>query len=98
MTQRLLPPGSGLQPTITVNGRTYTCAPGSTIDVPDADATVMLANNWVTGTPDRFGGVGASTARPSNPYPQQLFLDSTLGYVIVWDGVAWRNPATGAAI
>lgn len=98
MTQRLMPPGSGLRPAITVNGRAYTCALGSTVDVPDADASVMLANHWVTGTPAAFGGVGATSARPASPYRQQLFLDTTLGYVIVWDDTTWRNPATGASV
>ena len=26
------------------------------------------------------------------------YLDTTLGYLVVWDGASWRNPATGAAV
>ena len=32
--------------TITVNGRTYTCAVGSSIQVPDFDALALSANGW----------------------------------------------------
>ena len=40
-------PGSPYRTTITVTGRrTYTCAYGSTIQVPDFDAAEMLANGW----------------------------------------------------
>ncbi len=95
MTQRMMPPADGLHPAITVNGRSYTCALGSTIDVPDADATVMRANGWVTAT---SGGVGATSARPATPNRGQMFHDTTLGFNIVFDGKAWRNPTSGAAV
>jgi hypothetical protein len=40
-------PGSPSRTTITVTGRrTYTCAYGSTIQVPDFDAAELLANGW----------------------------------------------------
>lgn len=94
MTTRVMPPADGLHPTINVNGRTWTCAVGSTIDVPDHDAAIMTSNGW---TPVA-SGVGATAARPANPTKGQQFHDTTLGYVIVWDGKVWRNPATGAAV
>lgn len=96
MTQRLMPPSSG-STTITVYGRTYTCAVGSTIDVPDQDAQVMTANGWFAAAAGA-GGVGATTARPTNPTKGQQFHDSTLGYNIIWDGKTWRNPTSGAAV
>lgn len=92
---RLFPPPDGNHPTIAVNGRTYTCAQGATVDVPDFDANVMMANGW---TRAASGGVGATTARPANPSNGMQFHDTTLGYTIVWEGKAWRNPATGAAV
>ena len=96
MTTRVMPPADGLHPAITVNGRSYTCAVGSTLDVPDQDAMVMTANGWtrVAG----IGAVGATASRPASPVKNQVFHDTTLGYDIVWDGKAWRNPATGAAV
>jgi hypothetical protein len=92
-TIRMMPPGGG-RTTIAVNGRTYTCAVGSAIDVPDFDAFVMLSNDWVKAG----DAVGATAGRPSNPNKGQQFHDTTLGYNIVWDGKAWRNPATGASV
>lgn len=92
---RMLPPAEGNRPTITVNGRTYSCPIGSFLDnVPDQDAFVMMANGW---TEAASGGAGASTARPAKPQKGDRFFDTTLGYNIVFDGKTWRNPANGAA-
>lgn len=79
---------------VTVNGRTYTCAAGATIDVPDFDAQILQANGFVA-----LGAtVGATTARPAKPSPGQTFHDTTLGLTIVWEGSAWRNPANAAVV
>ena len=77
---------------MTVNGRAYTCAVGSSITVPEFDALELEANGWV-------GEQGGATAtRPANPAKGQQFLDTTLGYIIKFDGKVWRNLATGAAV
>lgn len=89
---RVMPPADGLHSTITVNGRTYTCALGSTIDVPDQDGIVMEVNGW-TASP-----AGATAARPSSPYKGQTWHDTTLGFDIKFDGKVWRNPTSGAAV
>lgn len=94
MTHRLMPPSTG-GTSITVNGRAYSCAVGSTIDVPDQDAAVMTANGWLAAAP---GGAGATGARPVNPLKGTQFHDATLGYNIIWDGKAWRNPTSGASV
>lgn len=94
MTTRVMPPADGLHPTIVIAGRSYTCALGATIDVPDADALVMAANGW-TAVGD---GVGATAGRPATPVRGQEFHDTTLGYNIRFDGKAWRNPSTGVAV
>ena len=92
MTTRLMPPPSG--PFVGyANGRTYTCAQGSTLDVPDWDARVLTSNGWVPAAL-----VGVTAGRPTNPSKNQQFHDTTLGYTIVWDGRVWRNPATGASV
>jgi hypothetical protein len=95
MTMKVLPPNSTGTDTITVNGRTYSTSNGAAIDVPDHDADVMAANGWqrVAG-----GGSGATAMRPSNPNKGLVFYDSTVGGLIVWDGKAWRNKTTGAAV
>lgn len=82
-----------------VNGRTYTCAAGGTIDVPDFDAQVMLADGWINAS----GGavqttVGTTAQRPAKPSKGQAYHDTTLGLTIVHDTVNWRNPATGAVV
>jgi len=83
-----------LAPHVTsVNGRTYVCSPGSTITVPDFDYGILGANGWVT-----VAQVGTTAQRPTRPNTPQLFHDTTLGFVIVWEGAAWRNPNTGAAV
>lgn len=92
--KRMMPPATG-STSITVNGRSYSCAVGASIDVVDHDAGVLEANGWTASAP---GGVGATTLRPANPSKGLAFHDSTLGYTIVWDGKTWRNPATGAAV
>jgi hypothetical protein len=83
----------------TVNGRTYSVAPGGTIDVPDFDAVVLLADGWVNVTGgSTLATVGASSARPAKPFKHQTFHDTTLNLTIVSDGTNWRNPATGAIV
>lgn len=92
-TVRLLPPASGPN-SHTVNGRTYVAAIGSTLDVPDFDASVLQANGWTAVA----GTVGATAARPLNPPKGTQFHDTTLNKVITWDGKAWRDPASGVAV
>ena len=97
MTTRVMPPGDGLHPTIKVNGRTYTAAVGSTIDVPDHDALVMVSNGWlaVAGA----AAVGTTAQRPTAPVHNQQFVDTTVGMVVLYDayGKRWVNHITGAA-
>ena len=95
MTQRLLPPASGLSPSIQVKDRVYTCALGSSIDVPDADAAIMVANGWTAAA--NLGGAGPTAARPANPFRGAEFHDTTLGKNIHFDGKVWRDPTSGAA-
>ena len=92
---RVLPPNTTGTDTITVNGRTYSATAGGFLDVPDFDAAVMLANGWVRGA---GGGSGATAARPVKPPVNTVFMDTSLSLLIVWDGKAWRNKITGAAV
>ena len=93
MTHRMMPPPSGFYNPITVFGNSYTCAANGTIDVPDHVAVVMVANGWVKAADT---GADVTANRPVPTKIGQTFLDTTLGYLIKWDGKAWRNATTGA--
>ncbi|WP_271024967.1 hypothetical protein [Rhizobium sp. RCAM05973] len=95
MTMRLMPPSNGFNNPITINGRKYTCVADSTVDVPDHDAQVMLANGWIA---TAGGGAAATASRPVNPPVGTTFHDTTLGKIIVWDGKKWRDYSSGAAV
>src|SRR5579862_3390688 len=104
-TVRLLAPiATGATPnpllTQTVNGRTYSVAANSYLDVPAMDADLLAANGWL-----RVGTFsGPTTSRPllSDPDMRGLtmrgltYFDATLGYVLTFDGANWRRPDTGA--
>jgi hypothetical protein len=90
---------NNLAKTQTINGRTYSVVPGGSVDVPDFDATILLADGWINVS----GGatlttVGPTSARPAKPVKNQAYHDITLGVTIVHDATNWRNPATGAIV
>lgn len=96
---RMMPPNN-VATTTTINGRTYTCAAGATIDIPDFDARVLGANGWVNAAGNGIveSTVGTTAQRPARPSPGQTFHDTTLGFIVAFDGRSWRNPATGAVV
>ena len=93
MTTRLLPPAGGGNTTI--NGRLYSAAAGVPVDAPDFDAAKLEANGW---TVVSIGGSGATAARPTKPTKGLHFLDTTLGKDITFDGLVWRDKATGSTV
>ncbi len=80
---------------IVVNGRTYSCALGSTISVPACDAVALNANGW---SPVAWGS-GPTASRPTGAFlaPGMHWYDTTVGAIIVYDGATWRN-VSGAAV
>lgn len=98
MTTRVIPPSDGLHNTITVNGRTYTAPANGTVDMPDWDAQIACANGWSHSASG--GAAGATSARPvlGKSEKGKTFLDTTLGFVVLWDGEKWRNPSSGAVV
>lgn len=99
MTIRMFPPAlPAAGKSTTVNGRTWTAAPGSFVDVPNGDGHSLEANGWIR--PGRAPQTGTTAQRPvvtaggANP----SYNDSTVGALIFWDGAAWRNAFTGAAV
>jgi hypothetical protein len=63
MNIRLLPPVAATLQTRVFNGRSYSAAPGSVIDVLDADAQELEANGWVPVAPS-----GPTSARPTGTF------------------------------
>ena len=83
--------------TIPGTSRKYTCAVGSTIDVPDFDATVLKNAGWVSMTA-KDGSVGTTAQRPVGAHYGQEYLDTTVGAILVSDGKGnWLHHLTGAA-
>ena len=94
---QIFPPDNAKGSTVTtvVNGRTYSAAPGSVATINQSDASALEANGW---TVVASGGAGTTSQRPVAPTRGTLYPDTTLGYVVVFTGILWRNPATGAAV
>jgi hypothetical protein len=82
--------------------KVYTCTVGSTIDV----AGPPWAGEADALTQQDFAVVGASgtsatrQASTTGGYYKAgtLFVDTTLALVLMFDGLVWRNPVTGAAV
>lgn len=86
----------------TVNMRGYSGVPGGVYDVMDGDAPALAARGWV-----KVALSGPTSSRPTFSWSSTLgyinsvgtlYLDTSLGKVIAFDGAAWRDPATGAAV
>jgi len=103
MTIRVTPHVPG-RTAMVVNGRTYTCTYGSTIDVPDHDAVILGANGWL-----EVAAVGTTAQRPSAGAVELsgavavgknfYYIDTTLNKVIKYDGQGnWRDALTGAVV
>ena len=92
MNFRMLPPVAAGAQSIAVKGRAYSAAPGSILDVVDADAGGLASNGW---TKIAFSGPtsGRPTTNAANgPYfvasPGMHFLDTIINAMIVFDGLS----------
>ena len=92
-TYRMMPAGNGKITTTTINGRTYSCPVGATLDVVDFDAWALADAGWIQVAP-----VGTTAQLPAKPGIQQFYHDTTLAKTIIFEGAAWRDPATGSAV
>ena len=111
-TFRVLPPAGSTSATFVFPGnpnpRTVTASSGGYLDLGVSDAALLGANGWLnlmrSGTtaqrPTGSGAFGGNAGSLEGAYvgPGALYLDTTLGSVIVYDGQVWRNPATAAAV
>lgn len=102
MNVRMLPPVAVTMQTIVVNGRTYSAAPGATVDVPDFDAFVLAQNGWarvaLSGTTAQRPTTNMSGGNSEIAVRGVQYVDTTLNIVAVYDGAVWRNPLTGASV
>jgi hypothetical protein len=75
----------------------YTATSGGYIDAAgdpaSGDASELTSMGFVL-----VAQSGATSARPVGAKPGTPYVDTTLGYVVIWDGANWRNPATGASV
>jgi hypothetical protein len=97
---------NGVVVTTTVNGRSYSCAVGSTIDVPEFDAPALQARGLFV----RLDTSGPTSQRPAYPPNANSdariaaspigyrMIDTTLGVAICFNGAAWVNVVTGAIV
>jgi len=99
MSQNMLP-SSTAQKTITINGRAYTAVAGTPVVMPDQDAAIASANGWINSGGAQSVGSGTTAQRPKTGlFPGVTYHDSTLGYIVVWDGSgSWRHQTTGAVV
>jgi hypothetical protein len=102
-TYLLLMPGDGATNPFVIPGvfpkRSYSCAVGSTVSVPDFDAALMMSAGWVNSTGAARGGAGTTAQRPAAPLMGMVFNDSTVGAAVVYLGPkgGWVHHATGAS-
>lgn len=100
---RMLPPPntSVVRHNMTVQGPSGTTHNGTSSVFVDAelhDARILAANGWISVCNDLNGQVGATTARPtSGLYPGLQFMDTTLGFIVTYNGANWVRPDTGVA-
>jgi hypothetical protein len=70
-------------------------------NVPDVDADVLGTNGWaivsIAGTTAQRP-VSVTVTPPYGVGPGTQYYDTTLGAIIVYDGITCRNPVSGAAV
>jgi hypothetical protein len=82
------PPGSPA-------GRTYyQASAGTVIDVPDVSVSDLRSQGLIA----VGDGSGPTSGRPTSQYlrPGYVYVDTTIGLIVAWDGANWRNPLSGA--
>ena len=107
----MLPFGAGAPGTSVIGygatGTQYFGLVGGFVDVANADAATLQGQHWVLIAPSGptanrppFASISPTPIDGVTPpaYPAasgKLYLDTTLGKLIVADGYVWRDPVTG---
>jgi len=77
--------------------RSYQNVPGTIVSVPTYDVGKLLSSGWI-----RLPASGGTAARPPRGafdfVPGATFYDTDIAKLIVFDGVTWRDPLSGAAV
>ena len=98
---RLIAPARAASP-ISVFGRTYQQTPGNVVDVPSGDTGTLLTAGWrcvgLSGTSAQRPAQGQAVVGLDGLVPGLEYLDTTLGRCIFFDGLLWRDPATGSPV
>ena len=100
--QMMVMPAPNCANPIVVNGRSYASTLGAYLTVPLSDGQIMTANGWLTNC---ARGAGTTADRPLRGsidvqagMDGTTFFDTTVGSLIIWDGVSWRSLATGGIV
>jgi lysophospholipase L1-like esterase len=94
MTNIRLTPPSGIT-SMQANGRTYTCAQGSSISVPDFDAAVLMSNGWTVVNASLLTVLAANV--PSTAYQGAgVVLQDENGVVYSWSGSVYEPASISA--
>lgn len=92
-TYRMITPANRAGRMVEVSGRSYQLTPGQMLDVPQHHLEAVGSAGA-----ELIGPVGTSADRPAQPYRGGVYIDTDLNKMIVFDGHAWRDPVTGAAV
>lgn len=108
---RMLPPpptnlfGQPSNMITTVNGRTYIGVANTPQDVPDFDGKLLESScSWQkvadigTGTTAQRQAQSLLPKGQGAPNAGDEFMDETLNMIVVFDGVNWHRPDTGAIV
>lgn len=94
-------PGDGAANPFTIPGtaRKYSCASGSSIQIPAGDADMLSSHGWIAIGGGVISSAGGTSQRPRAPMRNQIFLDFDLGEIVAWAGpVAGWVDITGASV
>jgi len=80
----MFPPAEVGRQRMTANGREYAATPGEHLDVENIDAGVLEASGW-----SNIGPCG--NERPATAAKGDVFIDTTLGKPVFFDGSGWRD-------
>lgn len=93
---RLISHGASRGPSSISGGKAPpTNVSGSLVDIPSnsADIHIYTANGW-----SKLGYVGSTAQRPTNLNAGDPYVDTTLNKIVIYDGVAFRDPISGSVV
>jgi hypothetical protein len=105
ITQRCFPGPAGTTagwsggPTVSTATRSYSANAGGFVDCVSGDETVLASQGWINTGLMSGSSQSRQSATPSGFFSKgQLFLDVTVGKVLVFDSLSWRDVVSGAVV